>query len=138
MNTPSKPTSAFVVASWATLVIGIASYGIGLWRAEMMLNEKGYYFTVLMYGLFSVISVQKIIRDKAEGIPTTEVYSAISWLSVGLSIGLLVIGLVNADLWLSEKGFYGLAYLMAMFSAVVVQKNTRDNRPSQTVVIVED
>ena len=48
-----KPTSAYVGASWAALLIGITSYCIGLWNVEMQLNEKGYYFTVLMFGLFS-------------------------------------------------------------------------------------
>nr|WP_256449952.1 YiaA/YiaB family inner membrane protein [Chitinophaga sp. GbtcB8] len=28
----------------------IPGYLIGLWRAEMLLNEKGYYFTILMPG----------------------------------------------------------------------------------------
>lgn len=34
----------------------------------MRLNEKGYYFTVLMYGLFSAISLQKSVRERLEGI----------------------------------------------------------------------
>ena len=35
----------------------------------MQLNEKGYYFTLLMYGLFSAVSVQKSVRDRLDGIP---------------------------------------------------------------------
>ena len=63
-----KPTSAFMGASWASLLIGMTSYCIGLWNADMQLNEKGYYFTILLFGLFSVISVQKAVRDKLENI----------------------------------------------------------------------
>ena len=48
----AKPTSAFIGASWATLLIGMVSYCIGLWNADMQLNEKGYYFTILLFGLF--------------------------------------------------------------------------------------
>jgi len=122
----AKPTSAFIGASWATLLIGMVSYCIGLWNADMQLNEKGYYFTILLFGLFSVISVQKAVRDKLEGIPVTEMYYGISWFTTIASIVLLVIGLWNADLWLSEKGFYGMSFLLSLFAAIAVQKNTRD------------
>ncbi|PTM05998.1 MAG: hypothetical protein DA405_02040, partial [Bacteroidetes bacterium] len=33
-----------------------------------------------------------------------------------------------ADLLLSEKGFYGMAFTLALFSAIAVQKNTRDTK----------
>ncbi len=121
-----KPSSAFIGASWSTLFIGMASYCIGLWNADMLLNEKGYYFTVLLFGLFSVISVQKSVRDKLEGIPVTDIYYSVSWFTTITSILLLVVGLWNADLLLSEKGFYGMAFTLSLFSAIAVQKNTRD------------
>jgi uncharacterized membrane protein YiaA len=35
-------------------------------------------------------------------------------------------GLWNAKLALSEKGFYGMAYLLALFATVAIQKNVRD------------
>jgi uncharacterized membrane protein YiaA len=127
MNTvPSKPSNAFVLASWAALLAGITAYLIGLWNAGMPLSEKGYYFTVLMYGLFSAVSLQKSVRDRLEGIPVTAIYFGLSWASVTLAISLLVIGLWNASLLLSEKGFYGMAFVLALFAAVTVQKNTRD------------
>lgn len=121
-----KPTPAFIGASWSALLIGMTSYCIGLWNAEMELNEKGYYFTILLFGLFSVISVQKAVRDKLENIQVTEVYYGISWVTTITSIVLLVIGLWNADLLLSEKGFYGMSFLLSLFAAIAVQKNTRD------------
>jgi len=121
-----KPTAAFIGASWATLFIGVISYCIGLWNAEMQLNEQGYYFTILLFGLFSVISVQKAVRDRMEGVPVTDMYYSISWFTTCASIVLLIIGLWNADLLLSEKGFYGMSFLLSIFSAIAVQKNTRD------------
>ena len=121
-----KPTSAFMGASWASLLIGMASYCIGLWNADMQLNEKGYYFTILLFGLFSVISVQQAVRDKMESIPITDVYYGISWVTTITSIVLLIIGLWNADLYLSEKGFYGMAFTLSLFAAIAVQKNVRD------------
>ncbi|MGB3607925.1 MAG: inner membrane protein YiaA [Psychroserpens sp.] len=121
-----KPTPAFIGASWSALLIGMVSYCIGLWNATMMLNEKGYYFTILLFGLFSVISVQKAVRDKLEDIQVTEIYYALSWFTSIAAIVLLVIGLWNADLELSEKGFYAMSFTLSLFSAIAVQKNTRD------------
>ena len=121
-----KPTPAFIGASWTALLVGMVSYCVGLWNAEMQLNEKGYYFTILLFGLFSIISVQKAVRDKLENIQVTEMYYGISWFTTIASVVLLVIGLWNADLLLSEKGFYGVSFLLSMFAAVAVQKNTRD------------
>lgn len=123
---PQKPSSAFVLASWAALFAGMTAYLVGLWNAEMALSEKGYYFTVLMYGLFSAVSVQKSVRDQLEGIPVTPIYFGLSWASVALTLTLITVGLWNAELALSEKGFYAMAFLLAMFAAVTVQKNTRD------------
>lgn len=123
-----KPSNAFVSVSWITLITGITAYMIGLYNADMMLNEKGYYFTVILYGLFSVVSVQKSVRDRLEGLPVTDIYYGLSWFSTLSAIVLLIIGLWNADLSLSEKGFYSMSYILSMFSAIAVQKNTRDSQ----------
>lgn len=106
----------------------MVGYLIGLWRSEMQLNEKGFYFTVLMFGLFSVVSLQKSVRDRLEGFPVTDIYYGLSWFSVLLSIVLLTIGLWNATMLSSEKGFYAFAFLLGLFGAIAVQKNTRDNQ----------
>ena len=121
-----RPTPAFVSASWLAVLIGMVSYCIGLWNVYMELNEKGYYFTILLFGLFSVVSVQKSVRDRQEGIPVSDMYYGISWFTTLASITLLIIGLWNADLELSEKGFYGISFLLSLFGAIAVQKNTRD------------
>ena len=125
-----KTSNAFIAASWVALGAGMVGYLVGLWRAEMLLNEKGYYFTVLMFGLFSVVSLQKSVRDKLENFPVTDLYYGLCWFATILSIVLLVIGLWNASLLPSEKGFYAFAFLLAMFGAIAVQKNTRDNQQS--------
>ncbi|WP_299101815.1 inner membrane protein YiaA [uncultured Winogradskyella sp.] len=121
-----KPTPAFIGASWSAVLIGMVAYCVGLWNANMELNEKGYYFTILLFGLFSVISVQKAVRDKLEGIQVTEMYFGISWFTSIASIVLLAIGLWNATLELSEKGFYAMSFTLSLFAAIAVQKNTRD------------
>ncbi len=93
----------------------------------MLLNEKGYYFTILMYGLFSAISLQKSVRDQLDGIPVTNIYYGLSWFSTILAVVLLTVGLWNANLLLSEKGFYAMSFLLSLFAAIAVQKNTRDS-----------
>ena len=132
-NQTCKPSAAFVGVSWAALLIGICAFIIGLWNADMELNEKGYYFTVLMFGLFSAVSVQKAVRDQMEGIPITNLYYALAWFASVLSVILLTVGLWNADLMKSEKGFYAMSFVLSMFSAIAVQKNTRDIKASETV-----
>lgn len=106
------PSPAFIAASWAALFIGVIAFLIGLWNAEMQLNEKGFYFTVLMFGLFSAVSVQKAVRDQMEGIPVTNIYYGLSWFAILLSIVLLTVGLWNAELTKSEKGFYAMAFIL--------------------------
>lgn len=128
-----KPSAAFIGASWTALLIGVSAFNIGLWNAQMELNEKGYYFTVLMFGLFSAISVQKAVRDQMEGIPVTNIYYGLSWFTTILSIVLLTIGLWNATLLRSEKGFYAMSFVLSMFAAIAVQKNTRDMKASQSI-----
>ena len=125
-----KTSNAFVAASWIALGVGMIGFLIGLWKSGMQLNERGYYFTVLMFGLFSVVSLQKSVRDKLEGLFVTDIYYGICWFSTILSIVLLIVGLWNATLLPSEKGFYAFAFLLALFGAVAVQKNTRDNFPN--------
>lgn len=126
VRSPFKPTAAFIGASWFALLTGSVGYCIGLWNASMELNEKGYYFTILLFGLFAVISVQKSVRDRAEGLAVTDLYYGLSWFATIAAMVLLTIGLWNADLARSEKGFYAMAFSLSLFSAIAVQKNTRD------------
>ena len=123
----TAPSSAFIAASWIALLVGLVFYNVGLWNANSMsLSEKGYYFTLLMYGLFSAVSLQKTVRDRIEDIPVTGIYFGLSWFSTILAIILLTVGLWNAPLTLSEKGFYGMSFILCLFAAIAVQKNTRD------------
>lgn len=123
---PIPTTNAFIAASWAALALGIFAYLIGLWNATMLLSEKGYYFAVLILGFYSSVSLAKAVRDKAEEIPVTGVYVGISWSAFIVSCILLVVGLWNAEILLSEKGFYGLAFALSLFGSMAVQKNIRD------------
>ena len=128
MNQQQQPSAAFIGVSWISLITGILAYNVGLFNSTLMMNEKGYYFVVLMYGLFAAVTVQKSVRDKMEDIPVSSIFFAISWFSSILAVLLLIIGLWNSTvLTFSEKGFYGISFILSLFSAITVQKNTRDS-----------
>ena len=127
-----EPTAAFKGASIAALLIGVSSYLIGLFNAGMELNEKGYYFAVLIFGLYASVSLQKAVRDKEEGVPVTNIYYGISWFALIVAIALMAIGLYNAgSIVLSEKGFYAMAFVLSIFAAITVQKNVRDTQKAR-------
>ncbi|MGM0751709.1 MAG: inner membrane protein YiaA [Bacillota bacterium] len=124
-----EPTAAFKGASWAAFVVGASAYLIGLFNASMELNEKGYYFAVLIFGLYAAVSLQKAVRDKEEDIPVSGIYYGLSWFAVIVAISLMAIGLYNAgSIILSEKGFYGMSFVLCLFSAITIQKNIRDTQ----------
>jgi len=127
MPSLQKPTSAFVFASWIAVATGILGFIIGLWQSDLTLSEKYYYVTILLFGLFAVVSLQKSVRDRLEGIKVTDIYYGICWFGTLISLTLLAAGLISADILPSEKGFYAFAYLLGIFGAVTVQKNVRDN-----------
>ncbi|CNI28479.1 YiaAB two helix domain-containing protein [Yersinia massiliensis] len=126
----AKPSTAFTAASWLALLGGFIVFLVGLWNADMQLNERGYYFSVLILGLFSAVSLQKTVRDKLEGMAITSIYYSLCWVAFILSVLLMCVGLWNASLALSEKGFYGVTFFMTLFGAIAVQKNTRDSAAS--------
>lgn len=121
-----RPTAAFVGASWVALGLGASVYFIGLYNAQMALSEKGFYLAVFLLGLFAAISVQKAVRDRAEDVPVTGAYLGVAWGMLLVALALMSVGLWNADLLLSEKGFYGIGFAMSLFAVVAVQKNVRD------------
>lgn len=126
MHKAQGPSTAFVGASWLALLAGVVTYLIGLWNADMQLNEKGYYFTLLLYGLFAAVSLQKTVRDRLEGGRVTSLYYGLCWVALISAVLLMAIGLWNATLARSEKGFYAMSFVLSLFAAVAVQKNVRD------------
>lgn len=122
-----RPSPAFVAAAWVAFASGTTAFLVGLTNAKMMLNEQGYYVAVLLFGLYATVTLYKTLRDRTEGLPVTPLYLGMSGVALASALTLLVVGLVNADsLALSEKGFYGMAFVLSLFGAISVQKNARD------------
>ncbi|RLQ94008.1 inner membrane protein YiaA [Falsibacillus albus] len=124
-----ESTTAFKGASWAALVLGVSAYLVGLFNAGMQLNEKGYYFAVLVFGQYAAVSLQKAARDREEDIPVSGIYYGLSWFALIVASSLMAIGLYNAgSIILSEKGFYAMAFVLSLFAAITIQKNIRDTQ----------
>ncbi|WP_160723765.1 YiaA/YiaB family inner membrane protein [Bacillus sp. USDA818B3_A] len=61
-----RNTVAFTFLSYFTLFAGIILFTIGLYNAELELNEKGYYIAVMLLIIVRSILTQKVIRDNTE------------------------------------------------------------------------
>jgi len=78
----NRPSAAFIASAWTALLLGAVAYLVGLFNAEMLLNEKGYYLTLLLFGLFSAVSLQKSVRDRLENIPVSSLYYSLCWFAL--------------------------------------------------------
>lgn len=126
-DTFGKPTPAIVATAWVGLGLSLLIYGISLWRATSLEQfEKGFLFVVLLFGLASAVTLQKSVRDRHEGVPVTNLFIAVAWIGLAISLGSLVWGFWNLDILPSEKATYGMSFSLALFAVVVVQKNVRD------------
>lgn len=56
----------------------------------------------------------------------TGAYLGVAWGMLLVALALMAVGLWNADILSSEKGFYGIGFAMSLFAVVAVQKNVRD------------
>ena len=121
-----KPTQSYLGVTWAAFAFSVIVFGVGLFNAEMLLSEKGFYILALVFGLYSVITLQKTVRDQSEGVEVDSSYLILSYIGVAVPLLSMGIGLFNAELQLNEKGFFAVTYIMTLFSSLVLQKNTRD------------
>lgn len=138
MMSSNTVSNSYKIATIACLIASIGAYLIGVWNAQMELNEKGYYLICLLFGLFSAISLQKVLRDKLDGNYVSDKYKFICLIATVSSLAFFLIGLWNATLLLSEKGFYIMSFLLALFSSATMQKNERDQITSSRDELKED
>jgi uncharacterized membrane protein YiaA len=80
----------------------------------------------MLLGCFAAVSLQKTLRDRVEGQVVTGMYLGFCWLALAGAVVLLGVGLMNATLALSEKGFYAMSFVLTLFAIIAVQKNVRD------------
>lgn len=61
-----RNTPAFTFLAYFTFAVGVALFAIGLYNADMELNEKGYYIAVMLLVAVGAILTQKVTRDNIE------------------------------------------------------------------------
>ena len=117
---------------------GITVYVIGIFRSRMEVNEMGFYFAVLILGLFATVSVQEVLRNRYENIPVSGVYFSLALLALVSALTMFIIALIRVELLPSEVGFYGISYFLTLFGAICVQKMVRDREDlGSKIILVE-
>ncbi|AZU60657.1 YiaA/YiaB family inner membrane protein [Neobacillus mesonae] len=66
MKHKRRNTIAFTFLAYFTLFAGVLLFAIGLYNADLELNEKGYYIAVMLLVIVGSILTQKVVRDNAE------------------------------------------------------------------------
>lgn len=121
-----KPTVAFMGAAWVALAVALGTYVVALWRMPLTYDQRWFYGTVILFGLFGVVAVVKSIRDRDDSIPVTPAFYGLSWIAALGPITAMSIYLLNAPQDDLARGFLFLTFMFAIFAAVVVQKIVRD------------
>lgn len=121
-----KPTGAFVGASWAALVLGASVYTVSFLLVDVEPLERGFLLGAFFFGIVGPIGVQKLVRDRHEGVSVTSLGLGVSWFGPVIGIAMLAWGLWNSGRPPSESGLFGMAFAMTVFANMVVQKNTSD------------
>lgn len=122
-----KPTAAFIGAGWAAFAVFALTYLIALWRMGIPPIENYFYITILLFGLFGVVSIVKSIRDREDNIPVTGLFIGLSWVAAITPLVIMGLYLLNVStLNELQRGLLFLTYAAAVFAAIVVQKNHRD------------
>ncbi len=81
---------------------------VRVWNAEMQLNEKGYYFAVLVLDCFLLRLIKRPFGTSMKAYRHFHLLYDLPDCLYYLCC-ITVVGLWNATLLLSEKGYYGLA-----------------------------
>lgn len=95
------------------LVIGVILYVFCLWDDCPFLTQKGYFLAVLVLGLFTVMTYQRLSeKEKSE-----DRFAGLCRFMLLLSTGLLLVGVWNLPLDLAEKGLCVLAWFVSVLGA---------------------
>jgi uncharacterized membrane protein YiaA len=63
-----KPIPAYIGASWGVVIIGLWNYNTS------EINKKGCYLSILLMGIYAVLLLEKVVRDKAEKMKVSPMY----------------------------------------------------------------
>lgn len=140
-----RNTAAFTAASYFALAAGIFLYCLGIYNAEWELNVKGYYLLCMFLIIITSIATQKVVRDNAEDkelrsenpkhrMRNTPAFTGMAVAGLVIGFAMFFIGLFNAPFELNVKGYYIAVMLLISYSAIGVQKVTRDNAEDKEIL----
>ena len=90
--------------SWLLLISGTSIYVIGLGMAWPLLSGKGYFLGVLVTAMFvTYVYLREEKRDQLDAL---------------ITLGLFLVGILNAPLSLSGRGLYPVALFMGLLGFV--------------------
>ncbi|WP_127533165.1 YiaA/YiaB family inner membrane protein [Paenibacillus kobensis] len=144
-----RNTAAFTGASYFALIAGLFLFCLGVYNADWELNVKGYYLLCMVLITITCIMVQKVVRDNAEDkeirldnpkhrMRNTQAFTGVAIAGLVIGYAMFFIGLYNATFELNVKGYYIAVILLISYSAIGVQKVTRDNAEDKEILAEQD
>lgn len=101
---------------WILFLSGALIYVIGLWRECPLLSGKGYFFGVLMTGMFVTYAYQRAVNLNQND----ERFASVCQMVVLITVGLLLVGVWNAPVSSLEKGLYPVAFIICLLGQVLL------------------
>lgn len=144
-----RNTPAFTAASYFALGAGLLLFCLGVYNADWELNVKGYYLLCMVLITITCIVVQKVVRDNTEDkeirldnpkhrMRNTGAFTGMAIAGLIIGYAMFFIGLYNASFDLNVKGYYIAVILLISYSAIGVQKVTRDNAEDNEILAEQD
>ncbi|HCW7017490.1 TPA: hypothetical protein OX923_003097 [Citrobacter farmeri] len=100
--------------SWLLLISGTSTYVIGLWMACPSLSGKGYFLSVLTTAMF--VTYAYLREAKCEHLD--DGFVTVCQMVALITLGLFLVGILNAPLSLSGRGLYPAALFMGLLGFV--------------------
>lgn len=107
---------------WLLFLSGALIYVIGLWRACPLLSGKGYFFGVLMTGMFVTYAYQRAVNLNQND----ERFASVCQMVALITVGLLLVGVWNARLLPLEMGLYPAAFFVSLLGQVLLQRSSEN------------
>ncbi|WP_339288617.1 YiaA/YiaB family inner membrane protein [Paenibacillus sp. FSL E2-0201] len=144
-----RNTAAFTGVSYFALAAGLFLFCLGVYNDDWELNVKGYYLLCMVLITITCIVVQKVVRDNSEDkemklenpkhrMRNTAAFTIMAFAGLAIGYAMFFIGLYNAPFQLNVKGYYIAVILLISYSAVGVQKVTRDNAEDKEILAEQD
>lgn len=111
----------YIRAAKVVLPTGILVYAVGLWPVCSTLSEKGYYISLLLLGMFSVVVWSHLARYQC----LSKSMSTGCQLMLLVSMGLLAVGLWNEPIMLSQKIIGFFAYILSLAAMTLCLRATK-------------